>query len=116
MPVPEGRGDTALAFELLVQLRQARTHLDGRFDGAEGVVFVRNRDPESGHDRVADELVDRAAVALEHRMHFLEVALHDAANRFRIQLLAQARGARDVREDDGDGFPRLDHKPSVRLA
>ncbi len=36
-----------------------------RADGALGVVLVRGRRAEEGHHRVADELLDRAAVALE---------------------------------------------------
>ena len=42
-------------------------HLPRRADGAKRVVLVRRRDPEDGHHRIADELLDRAAVTLEDR-------------------------------------------------
>ena len=38
-----------------------------RADGALGIVLVRDRRAEERHHRVADELLDRAAVALELR-------------------------------------------------
>ena len=42
-------------------------HLGGGANGAQRVVLVRDGDPEDGHDGVADELLDGAAVALEDR-------------------------------------------------
>jgi hypothetical protein len=44
-------------------------------DGAKGIVLVHGRDAEDGHDRIADELLDRAALALEQRSHRGGVAL-----------------------------------------
>ncbi len=53
-----------------------RSHLRGGSDSAERVVLVRDRNPEDGHHRVADELLDGAAVALDDRAEILEVAAH----------------------------------------
>ena len=62
--------------ELLVQVGERVAHLDGRANGAERVVLVDGRDPEDGHHRVADVLLDGAAVALDHGAHRVEVAGH----------------------------------------
>jgi hypothetical protein len=47
--------------ELLVEGGERIAHLDCRPDGAQGVVLVQDRSTEDGHDRVADELPDRAS-------------------------------------------------------
>jgi hypothetical protein len=88
----DGQRHTPLARELLVQVAETHAHVDGRPDGTEGVVFVRDRDPESGHDRIADELLNRAPVVLEDRAHLLEVAFHDAAEDFRVEFFPEPRG------------------------
>jgi hypothetical protein len=65
------------------------------------------RDAEHRHHRVADELLDRALVALDHRGHLVEVAFHHAPERLRVEPLAERRRARDVREDDRDDAAAL---------
>ena len=60
--------------ELLVQLVDRSAEVSRGANRAERVVLVDDRDPEGGHDRVADELLDRAAVVLEHALCRLEVA------------------------------------------
>src|SRR5207248_3918972 len=92
---------------LLVQLCQARLHLGRGADGPERVVLVRGWDAEHGHHRVADELLDRAAVPLERRAHLLEVARHDPANRLGVDPLAAPGGVDDIAEEDGHGPARL---------
>ena len=62
------------ARDVLVQLRERAAHLGGRADGAQGIVLVHFAEPEHRHDRVPDELLDRAAVALEDVAHPVEVA------------------------------------------
>ena len=61
--------------------------------------------------RVADELLDRAAVTLEHLARGLVVARPDAPERLRVELLAERRRVRDVAEDEGDRLP--DHQASL---
>ena len=75
-------------------LRDRGAHLRGGPNRAQGVVLVRDRDPEHGHHRVADELLDRAAVALDDRAEILEVAAHAGAQRLRIGRLARAPSSR----------------------
>jgi hypothetical protein len=54
-------------------------HLDCGPERAERVVLVHDRHAEHGHHRIADELLHRAAVPLDDRLHPLEVA----SSRFR---------------------------------
>ena len=85
----------------------ACAHLRRRSDGAERVVLVRDRNPEHRHDRVACELLDAAAVALEDRPQVLEVAAHARAQRFGIGRLAERGRADDVAEEDADDLALL---------
>jgi hypothetical protein len=50
---------------------------------------VRERHAEHGHDRVADELLDRTAVALDDRSHAVEVAGKQRPQRLRVGRLAE---------------------------
>ncbi len=82
-------------------------HLRGSTDRAQGIVLMRDRDPEDRHDRVADELLHRSAVALDDRAQILEVAAHASAQRLGIGRLPQRRGADEVAEEDGDNLALL---------
>ena len=53
--------------------------LDRRACRAQRVVLARDGDPEHRHHRVADELLDGAAVPLEHGARRLVVAVHQRA-------------------------------------
>ena len=68
-----------LAFEVGVQLGEGGLHLVRCPNRPDGVVLVDDRDPEHRHHGVADELLDGAAVGLEHGLHPLEVARHHGA-------------------------------------
>ena len=73
--------------------------------GAQRVVLVDPRDTEDGHHGIADELLDRPAVALQHIPHRVEVPAHEAADGLGIETLADRGGAGDVGEEDRDGLP-----------
>ena len=73
-------------------------------NGALGVVLVRDRRAEERHDRVADELLDRAAEALELRAQALVVRAEQRLDVLGIELLGARREADEVAEDDGDDF------------
>ena len=72
---------------------QRVAHLDRRPHRAQRVVLVHDRHAEHGHHRVADELLDRAAVALDDRLHPLEVAGEQRPQRLRVGRLAERRRA-----------------------
>jgi hypothetical protein len=93
------RGAVA-ALELLVQVLQALLHLPSGPNGAEGVVLMCEGDAEDGHDGIADELLHRAAVALDRATHPVEVREHQVPHRLRVHPLAQGRRARHVAEEE----------------
>ena len=74
-------------------------------NGALGVVLVRDRRAPDGHHRVADELLDRAAVALDHLAREVEVARQRVADVLRVTLLGERREADEIREQDADEAP-----------
>ena len=85
---------------LHAERRQRVAHLVRGSQRAQRVVLVQHRHAEDGHHRVADELLDRAAVALDDRLHPVEVAREQRAQRLGIRRLAERRRAGDVAEDD----------------
>ena len=104
---PELEADTEVVLELAVQLGHGVAHLDRRAHRAKRVVLVQDGDAEDGHDRVADVLLDRAAVPLERLPHGGEVAGLDVAEGLGVEPLAHGGGAGEVGEDDGDGLSHL---------
>ncbi len=83
------------------ELGQGQLHLRRRLERAHGIVLVHGRQPEDRHHGVADELLDDAAVALDDRLHPLEVAREQGAKRLRVERLAERRRADDVAEQHG---------------
>ena len=70
-----------------------------------GVVFVGDRRAEDAEDRIADELLDRAAKTLELRADTAVVRRQQAADVFWVELLCEAREAHEVDEDNRDDLP-----------
>src|SRR6266511_2874656 len=99
--------EPAVPLELLVQPVESLPPLQGCPPGPKGVVLVQDGDAEHRHNGVADELLHGPAVRFERSLHLLEVAGHDPAKGFGIQPLAEARGAGDVGEHDGDHLADL---------
>ena len=67
-----------VALEVLVERRDRIAELRSGAQSPQGVVLVHGRNAEDGHDRVADELLDGPAVALQASTRRLEVAHHHA--------------------------------------
>ena len=103
--------DLELGAELLVQLvvepGELVTQLMGCTRGTQGIVLVHDGDAEDRHHGVADELLHRAAVPFEHRLRDGEVALHDAAERLRVEPLPKSGRPGDVAEENRDDLPQL---------
>ncbi len=99
--------DTAAGAELGVEGGQLGRDLGRGPDRPKSIVLMEGGDTEDGHDGVADELLDGAAVTLDDRPHHREVAAHDRPHRLRVELLAQDRRADDVGEQDGDDFANV---------
>jgi len=68
---------------------------------------VHGGNAKDGHDSVADELFDGAAVSLEHLARDREVALHDTSQRFAIEPFTEGGRARDVAEEDRHHLAQL---------
>ena len=66
------------------------------------IVAVRARRAEDRHDRVADVLLDRPAVALDLGGDRLEVRALDLSDILGVARLGPAREADHVDEEDGD--------------
>jgi hypothetical protein len=81
--------------------------LERRPNGTQRIVLVNDRDAEDRHHRVADELLDRAAVPLDRGACDVEVAAHDRPQCLRIDALAERSRAADVAEEDGHRLPLL---------
>jgi hypothetical protein len=75
-------------------------HLEGRAHGALGVVLVRGGRAPHGHDRVADELLDHAAVALHRLCRGLEVPVEDGTHVLGVAALGERGEPDEVDEHD----------------
>ena len=64
-----------------------------------GIVLVGDRRPEEGHDGVADELLDGAAVALELGAQLLVVRPQDRVDVLGVERLGPRREADEVGEE-----------------
>ena len=70
---------------------------------------------ENGHGRVADELLDRAAVSFENPAQFGVVTGHPLLDDLRIGVVAERGRADQVAKENGDGLAD-GHRRSVRRA
>jgi ABC-2 type transport system ATP-binding protein len=115
-PDPHLEVDLARAIEL----RDALLDVERGSHGPQGIVLVDDRHAEDGHDLVADELLDGAAMRLDDRRGTFEEAEHQVAERLRVEP-ARELGERDeVAEEDSDRLAPFDgairehvHVPNV---
>jgi hypothetical protein len=77
----------------------------------ERVVLVGQGDAEDRHHGVADELLDRPAVPLEHLPGLLVVAAHRRPDGLWVEPLAHRGRPGQVAEEDGDGLSHLPGLP-----
>ena len=71
-------------------------------DRALSVVLVGDGGAEQRHDAVAEELVDRALVAVDLVQHQLEGPVHESVDVLGVEPLGERREPRDVDEEDRD--------------
>ena len=74
--------------------------LERRPDGQLGIVLARDRRSPDRHHRVADELLDRAAVALDDLAAQVEVARQQLPRVLGVTALGQGRESDEVGEED----------------
>ena len=88
--------------ERVCQRRDGIDEVECGADCAFGVVLVRDRRAPDGHHGVADEFLDRAAVALDDLPCGVEVVREELARVLRVAALRRGREADEVGEQDGD--------------
>ena len=92
---------------LLAEVAQRGLHRQRRAHGPVGVVLVRDRRPEQRDDRVAEHLVDDAAVGLDVGDEQREGGVDEALDLFGVAALGERREADDVGEQHGHDPPLL---------
>ena len=90
------------AASLGVEPGQVVEHGEGGADGTLGVVLVGAAQPEDGHHRVADELLDLTAVLLDDAAPPGEVGVDDRAGVLGVEVVGEEGEAHQVGEEDGD--------------
>ena len=88
-----------------IELGNGRDEVERCANGPLGVVLLRDRRSPDRHHRVADELLDRSAVALDERPRLLEVAGEELARLLRVPTLRGRGEADEVGEEHGDEPP-----------
>ena len=94
-----------LDLEAVAQRWHAGDDVERRAHRPLSVVLVRRRRAPDGHDRVADELLDRAAVALDDGPSQLEVARQELARVLGILVLRERGEPHEIREQDRHQAP-----------
>ena len=98
---------TAMLEPFVSQLLDRLEDPERRANRALGVVLVRDGRAEDRHDGVADELLHRAAEALDVGLHALVVRAQRCADVLGVGAVRAAREADEVDEEDGDDLPLL---------
>jgi hypothetical protein len=98
----------------LGELGDARLDLERRTARAQRVVLVRLGHAEQTDDRVADELLDQAAMAFEGRPSMLVVRRHQPEQGLRVNPLRQRGRPRQIAEHRGRELPALRRRGSQR--
>jgi hypothetical protein len=96
---PGPRGDRSR--QARVDGGEGLAHFGGGAHRAQSVVLVDEGDAEHSHDRIADVLLDGAAVSLDHRPHLVEVTRHQRPELLGVEPFAERCRIDDVREQDG---------------
>ncbi len=99
---PDLELDAVALAQLGVLVADRLLETQGRQDGAAGVVLVRDRRAEQGHEAVAQELVDGPLVAVDRPQGELEEPVDQEMHDLRSEPLRQPSGPDHVAEDDGD--------------
>ena len=103
----DGATHGELQFVLLVQVLDRVEDLQRGAHGAIRIVLVRGRRAEDGHDRVADELLDRAAEVLDLLFHARVIRTERRAHILGIGAIGARGEADEVDEQDRDDLSLL---------
>ena len=106
-PVLLRQPDAPRRIELFVERDKRGLHPAAARTARSASSSCAHRQPEHGHDRVADVLLDRPAVPLDLARHGREVSGLDLVHGLRVELLAEAGGALEIDEDQGHDLAEL---------
>ena len=98
-PDPHRELRLPLRREPVVQLGQDRLHLERGADGPLRIVLMRLRHPEHREHRVAHELLEQPAVALDLDAQPVERAPHHGLHDLRVLLLGERRRSHQIGEE-----------------
>ena len=91
-----------------VEVGDRGDQVERRANGTLGVVLVGDRRAPDGHDGVADELLDGAAVELDQTTAGVEIAREELARVLGVAVFGSRCETDQIREQDGD-------QPALRL-
>ena len=94
--------DPQFVAQRATELRDAGRQIERAAHSPQGIVLVRDRQPEDAHDRIADELLDLSSVSLERTRGGGEIALLDVAQHLRVETLTERGRPGQVAEHDRD--------------
>ncbi len=106
---PHLERDAVTVLQLLVEVVQPIVHGKRRSHGPVGVVLAGSVHAEHRHHRVADELLDDAALVLDAACPNSEILCDDRAHVFRIELTREHGEVDQVGEQDGHLFALVSH-------
>ncbi len=106
---PHLERDAVTVLQLLVEVVQPIVHGKRRSHGPVGVVLAGSVHAEHRHHRVADELLDDAALVLDATRPNSEILCDDRAHVFRIELTREHGEVDQVGEQDGHLFALVSH-------
>jgi hypothetical protein len=98
-----GEPETVRVVELLDSLQHPKAGPDRPLR----IVAVRDRRAEDGHHRIADELLDDAAVLLDARLYLRVVELERVADVLRVGAVRPRRELDEIDEEDRDELALL---------
>ena len=102
--------DAVCVPEFPVERGERSLHVGGGPNRPEGIVLADLRHAEHRQHGVTDELLDRAAVALDHGPHGVEVAGQHDPERLGVEPFAERCRAHDVAEQDRHGAASLSRR------
>ncbi len=113
---PHGERHAVARAELGVQRIERVAHRQRGSDGEVGILLARATQPEHGHDGIADELLDHAAVGLDQRVPSCEVLVDERADVFRVERPRQHGEVDEVGEQHRDELALLALEPGLQLS
>jgi hypothetical protein len=115
-PHPGAEPNPERQLHFLTEPGERLVQLDRRAHGSKRVVLVQQRDAEHRHENVPGISLDRAAVALEHSPHCVEIARADPPARLGVEGRTVGEHVDHTSEHDGHRLTGLLTRPRRHAA